>query len=274
MHHRGDNLFANCLVALKAETGERLWHFREIRHDIWDLDIGPPALGHGDAGRPEYDAVAQVTKIGNTLLLDRVSGKPVFPFRLRRAPASTLEGERTAGGNPTSSFRSRSRVRCSRATTSPTSPSGRGRTCWTRSPADFGWFAPFQGQPAAGLPTGCTAARSGGAAFDPASGWLYVSANELPWVVKIAREAAPAAHAAAHGETRRICNTAPDATRPDRDGVGMGPPLLRCWPAARPAGDRHAEPREGLDAGDSGPGGEDEGAARFSVQSRPPADRG
>ena len=94
--HRGQNLFANCLIALDARTGKRLWHFQEIRHDIWDLDLSaPPNLGTITRGGKRVDVVAACTKIGNTLLLDRVTGKPIFPFRLRRAPTSTLRGEET-----------------------------------------------------------------------------------------------------------------------------------------------------------------------------------
>jgi quinoprotein glucose dehydrogenase len=94
--HRGQNLFANCLIALDARTGQRLWHFQEIRHDIWDLDIpAPPNLGTITRDGKRIDVVTAVTKIGNTLLLDRISGKPIFPFRLRRAPASDLRGEQT-----------------------------------------------------------------------------------------------------------------------------------------------------------------------------------
>jgi outer membrane protein assembly factor BamB len=99
--HRGDNLFANCVIALNVRTGKRLWHFQEIRHDIWDLDLpAPPNLVTVMREGKRVDAVAVATKIGNTLLLDRVNGKPLFPFRLRRAPASKLPGEITARYQP------------------------------------------------------------------------------------------------------------------------------------------------------------------------------
>ncbi len=96
VNHLGSNLFGNCVVALNARNGERLWHFQEIRHDIWDLDIpcSPNLVTITRHGR-RVDAVAQVTKLGNTLLLDRMTGKPLFPFRLRRAPITKLLGERT-----------------------------------------------------------------------------------------------------------------------------------------------------------------------------------
>src|SRR5205814_3611718 len=94
--HRGQNLFADCVLALDARTGKRLWHFQEVRHDIWDLDFSaPPVLVTVQRHGKKVDAVAAIGKFGNTILLDRVTGKPLFPFRLRRAPTSTLPGERT-----------------------------------------------------------------------------------------------------------------------------------------------------------------------------------
>ena len=99
--HLGDNLFANCLIALDARTGRRLWHFQEIAHDIWDQDIpAPPNLATITRNGKRVDVVAVTTKIGETLLLDRVTGKPIFPYRLRRAPTSDLPGERTAPYQP------------------------------------------------------------------------------------------------------------------------------------------------------------------------------
>ncbi|GMW03787.1 MAG: hypothetical protein AMXMBFR84_49210 [Candidatus Hydrogenedentota bacterium] len=79
--HKGQNLFANCVIAVDAKTGNRRWHFQEIRHDIWDLDIpAPPILASIDWKGRRVDVVAQVTKIGNTLLLDRETGESLFPF--------------------------------------------------------------------------------------------------------------------------------------------------------------------------------------------------
>jgi outer membrane protein assembly factor BamB/sugar phosphate isomerase/epimerase len=96
VRHRGQNLFANCVIALDARTGKRLWHFQEIRHDIWDLDVSaPPNLATITRDGRRVDVVTATTKIGNTLLLDRNSGKPIFPFRLRRAPTSDVPGEQT-----------------------------------------------------------------------------------------------------------------------------------------------------------------------------------
>ena len=94
---------------------KRLWHFQEIRHDIWDLDIpAPPNLATITRDGKRVDVVAAVTKIGNTLLLDRVTGKPIFPFRLRRAPTSDLRGERRRPTSRTRNCPSRFRNRNTR----------------------------------------------------------------------------------------------------------------------------------------------------------------
>src|SRR6516165_10064405 len=93
----GDNLFANCLIALNAETGERIWHFQGVRHDLWDRDFpSPPVLVTVRQGGKSVDAVAQPSKQGYVFLFDRLTGKPLFPLEYRDYPGSLLPGEVTA----------------------------------------------------------------------------------------------------------------------------------------------------------------------------------
>ena len=94
---KGDNLFANTVLALDAMTGERKWHFQTVRHDIWDYD-NPPApilvtIGSGPAAK---DAVVQLTKMGFTFVLDRDTGKPLFPVQEIPVPRSGVPGEETS----------------------------------------------------------------------------------------------------------------------------------------------------------------------------------
>jgi len=90
----GDNLFANCLIALNADTGERIWHFQGVHHDIWDRDFpAPPALLTLKRDGKDIDAIAQTSKQGFVYLFDRVTGKPLFPLETRKYPASTVPGE-------------------------------------------------------------------------------------------------------------------------------------------------------------------------------------
>ena len=227
--HLGDNLFANCLIALKAATGERLWHFQEIRHDIWDLDIpAPPNLVTVMHGGRKVDAVAQVTKIGNTLPLDRVTGRPLFPFRLRRAPESALPGEKTAPYQPDMELPERfvrHQFAFSPNDITDRTPSARAFVEQAVSKANLGWFAPF----AVAKPTIFYGMLGGaewtGAAFDPATGRLYVSANELPWSVTIALDNdAPPSKPPTAGEAvyQQLCAGCHGA---ELRGVGMAPPL-------------------------------------------------
>jgi len=90
----GENLFANCLIALDANTGERKWHFQTVHHDIWDKDLpAPPNLVRVKHEGKEIDAVAQITKSSYVFLFDRETGTPLFPIKEVPTPLSTLAGE-------------------------------------------------------------------------------------------------------------------------------------------------------------------------------------
>jgi quinoprotein glucose dehydrogenase len=193
--HHGDNLFANCVLALDATTGQRLWHFQEIRHDIWDLDIpAPPMLVTVDRAGKRVDAVAAVTKIGNTLLLDRVTGKPLFPVRLKRAPASKLPGERTSAYQPDIELPEPfARQQFTEDDITNLSEEARQSVVdkLEQSGATYGWFQPFvEGKPLAMYGFHGGAEWTGGC-FDPATGLLYVSSNEIAWLPSVHRYERP-----------------------------------------------------------------------------------
>src|SRR5690606_7815882 len=77
----GHGLFGNSLVALNAENGELIWYFQSVHHDVWDMDLpAPPALVTVESEGKMVDAVAQTTKTGMVFVLDRVTGKPLFPI--------------------------------------------------------------------------------------------------------------------------------------------------------------------------------------------------
>ena len=95
----GDDLFANCLIALNAETGERIWHFQGVRHDIWDRDFpSPPTLVTVQRDGKEVDAVAQTTKQGFVYLFDRSNGQTLFPIEYRKYPAEQRAGRNRCRG--------------------------------------------------------------------------------------------------------------------------------------------------------------------------------
>ena len=101
-HRPGDNLFAESLVAVDLETGQRVWHFQAVHHGIWDYDFpaAPNLLDITVDGR-RIRAVAQVSKQGFTYVFDRVTGEPVWPIEERPVPTDTdLEGEQLAPTQP------------------------------------------------------------------------------------------------------------------------------------------------------------------------------
>ncbi len=229
VRHRGQNLFANCVIALDALTGKRLWHFQEIRHDIWDLDISsPPCLATITRNGRSVDVVAAPTKIGNTLLLDRVTGKPIFPFRLRRAPTSSVPGEQTSSYQPDPELPENfSKLefgaddltdRSDEATEYARSVVKRMRT---------GWFLPT----ALGKPTLYFDIDGGaewtGAAVDPKSGRLFVTANRIGWAISMFHDdELPFDPKAPKSAGQKIfeanCATCHGA---DRAGLSLYPPL-------------------------------------------------
>ncbi len=91
---KGANLFSDCVLALKAETGERVWHYQTTHHDTWDYDLPcQPLLMTMTQGGRRFDAVAQMSKMGLVFLFDRTTGKPVFPIEERPVPKSDVPGE-------------------------------------------------------------------------------------------------------------------------------------------------------------------------------------
>ena len=91
---KGQNLFGNCVLALNAETGERIWHYQTVHHDLWDMDnpSAPVLVTLKHQGKTQ-DAVVQFTKMGLTFVLDRDTGKPLFPTPEIPVPPSDIPGE-------------------------------------------------------------------------------------------------------------------------------------------------------------------------------------
>src|SRR5580698_9146350 len=186
----GDDLFANCLIALDAETGERIWHFQGVRHDLWDRDFpSPPTLVTVNRDGKSVDAVAQTTKQGFVYLFDRVSGKPLFPIEYRKYSLSDVPGEVAAAEQPL-----------------PTKPAPFARQILSedmltnRTPEMHAWalekfrtfrsegqFIPFSvGKDTVIFPGFDGGAEWGGSAVDTQTAILYVNANEMAWTGALA----------------------------------------------------------------------------------------
>ena len=191
--HRGQNLFANCLVAIDARTGQRLWHFQELRHDLWDLDMSaPPNLATITRDGKRVDVVAACTKIGNTLLLDRVTGKPIFPFRLRRAPTSTVPGEESWPYQPDPELpQPFSKFEYTEADLTERTEEAAEYALSRFKSMRTGWF-----QPCAEGKTTLYFGIDGGAEWtgscvDADTGRLYVSASHIGWTISLFRDDEP-----------------------------------------------------------------------------------
>jgi quinoprotein glucose dehydrogenase len=100
-HRLGNNLFSDSLVCIRAETGERVWHFQTVHHDLWDYDLpAAPILTDIRVGGRPIKAVVQLTKQGFVFVFDRVTGKPVWPIEERSVPQSAAPGDRTSPTQP------------------------------------------------------------------------------------------------------------------------------------------------------------------------------
>ncbi len=184
-NRKGSNLFANCIIAINAENGQRLWHYQTIHHDLWDRDLpATPNLVTVTHNGVKIDAVAQVTKSGYVFLLDRDTGKPLFTIEERPVKKSDLKGEEAW---PTQPFPVKpppfARQYFSEEEITDISPEAHEyvKTIWTTTrtgeqfipPSTVGtmYFPGFDG-----------GAEWGGASYDSNTGVLYVNANEMPWI--------------------------------------------------------------------------------------------
>lgn len=185
----GNNLFANCILALDAATGKYIWHFQNIHHDVWDRDMSsPPALVTINKDGKKIDAVAATTKTGFVLVLERETGKPVYDIVEKPVPIqSDLKGERLS---PTQPF--------------PTGIASFVRQSFTEkdinpllSPASYEEvkqrllsykhdhiYNPVSLQGTVVFPGLDGGAEWGGPSYDPATGILYINASEMAWVIQ------------------------------------------------------------------------------------------
>jgi quinoprotein glucose dehydrogenase len=206
----GNNLFANTLIALNAETGERIWHFQGVRHDLWDRDFpSAPVLFTLKRDGKSVDAVAQTTKQGFVYLFDRVTGKPLFPIEDHKYPASTIPGEVAASQQPL-----------------PTKPAPYARQLLTedmltrRTPEAHQWaleqfrksrsegqFVPFSvGKDTVIFPGFDGAAEWGGPAVDPETATIYVNSSEMAWMAALAENTDSSGPKAAYMSQCSVCH--------------------------------------------------------------------
>lgn len=190
----GDNLFANCLIAINADNGKRIWHFQGVRHDLWDRDFpSPPALLTVKRDGQEVDAVAQTTKQGFVYLFDRTDGNPLFPIAYRKYPPSDVPGEVAAAEQPLP-IRPAPFARqnlSENLLTNRTPEAHQWAVEKFRKFRSDGQFVPFSvGKDTVVFPGFDGGAEWGGPAVDPETAILYINANDVAWTGALAENTA------------------------------------------------------------------------------------
>ena len=187
----GDNLFANSLIAINADTGERVWHYQTVHHDIWDRDLqAQPALVTVTRDGHLVDAVAQTTKSGFVFLFDRETGAPLFPIESRKYPKSDLEGEITADTQPLPTIPepfTRQQVTADMLT-QRTPQAHEDVLARFQKIRSGGQFVPGSREGTIVFPGFDGGNEWGGPAYDPDSHLLFVNANEMAWILRLVEQ--------------------------------------------------------------------------------------
>ena len=181
----GKNLFANCLLALEAKTGKRIWHFQTTHHDLWDRDNGsPPNLVTIKRGGKEIDAVALVTKMGYLFLFDRETGESLYG--VHEVPVDTVSSMPGEKPWPTQPL----------PVNPPFARQGYKEAFFGRSSAwikeeiaknkyKTGIYEPPSMEGSIILPTAHGGSNWGGAAVNPQTNRLFVNSTDIPWILKL-----------------------------------------------------------------------------------------
>ncbi|MEH2536243.1 MULTISPECIES: pyrroloquinoline quinone-dependent dehydrogenase [unclassified Bradyrhizobium] len=192
----GNNDYANSIVALRAETGERVWSFQTVHHDVWDYDLpAQPTLARIDTGKGERDVVIQPTKQGFVFVLDRDTGEPVWPVEERAVPQDGAEGEQLS---PTQPFPTHVPALLPQQISAddvfgliPFWDSGACRA-EVASARNEGLYTPPSTQGTVVFPMTGGGVNWGGVAFDPVSQILYANTTRAIHIIKLLPRAAMA----------------------------------------------------------------------------------
>ncbi len=230
---KGANLFANCILALDAASGKYVWHFQTIHHDVWDRDHPtPPSLVTIKYDGKVVDAVAQPTKHGFIFVLDRLTGKPIFPIEEVMFPTETdVKGEKLWPTQPVPTLpKPFARQEFTEADLNDLLPDSSYQDIRKRflSYKSGSIFTPPSTAGTIFFPGLDGGAEWGGPAFDPESGLMFVNSNEMPWAIGMEEvkaeipkeETYPIAGARLYKQYCMACHGA------NREGAGNYPTLI------------------------------------------------
>ena len=186
-YRKGDNLYANSLIALNAQTGERIWHFQAVHHDVWDRDFpANPNLVRIKKDGKWIDAVAQISKQGMTYVFDRKTGEPVWPIVETPITQTEMPGEFTSPTQPIPTLPEPfMNMVFDESSIINLKPEWEADIRSQLEGAIYGdtWAPPHPEKPIVLFPGMDGGGEWGGASFDPTTQTLYVNANQIPWVI-------------------------------------------------------------------------------------------
>ncbi len=183
----GKNLYANSIIAFDVRNKKMLWYFQETCHDIWNFDIAaPPIVTTINKNGNRIDVVVALTKLGNTIILDRLTGEPIFDYEMKLAPASKLPGEKTCQYQP--SFKlpepfSRSVFKIEDVTNR--SEADREHVMAQLQNSNYGFFPTHELDKYTIVYNLSGGAQWTGGSVDPYKNILYVTANQVPYKIKV-----------------------------------------------------------------------------------------
>jgi len=178
----GKNLLSNSLIAFDVRKRKKLWHFQETCHGLWNFDIAaPPILTTINKYDKRIDVVVAVTKLGNTLILDRYTGEPIFDYRMKLAPASKIPGEKTCYYQPYLKLPEPfARNIFKKDDVTDLTKLDREYVLKTVEKSNYGFFEPFEINKYTIFYNAGGGAQWTGASVDPYKNIMYVTANNIP----------------------------------------------------------------------------------------------
>jgi len=226
-YRHGDNLFANCILALDARSGRRLWHFQMVHHDVWDVDNNSaPQLTTIRHGGRSMEVVAVASKTGYLYVFDRLTGTPVWPIEERPVPqGSNVPGEKLS---PTQPFPTNPppfvRQSFTAEDLNPHILSDDERAQWRTRLArarNEGPYTPLDFVETVYMPGNQGGSNWGSTAGDPSNGRVYVIGFNVPTVIRLMKA----------GEKRPARGDNPEEIvregYPVTDGFGLYPTIVK-----------------------------------------------
>ncbi len=188
-NRKGNDLYANCLLAINANTGKLIWYYQMVHHDLWDYDIpAAPKLITVRHNGKKVDAVAQITKQGLLFVFNRDTGKPLWPIKEKPVPQSDVPGEQSS---PTQPFPTKppayARMGLSPKDINPyLSPEDKAKVREMFKKYKYGpLFTPPSLQGTLVMPSHQGGANWGESAIDPKNGTMYVISRAFPTLDKL-----------------------------------------------------------------------------------------